>query len=282
LNIGCGSRFHPSWVNVDIAPQEASILRHDIRRPLPFDEMSFDAVYHSHVLEHLAPQEAQGLLRECRRVLRPGGILRVAVPDLERIAELYLLAVKRASDGDRLWQANHTWMVLEMYDQVVRHASGGEMGRYLLAPTLENEEFVMGRLGAEARLIRCHAGTRSEIHSAGKNRCVRRSAAAKMGDLWRAIRSARGWSRETLLRWLLGEEYQQLQTARFRNGGEIHKWMYDRYSLGQLLHSIGLADVRKVEAWESQIPNWSQFSLDVESDGTVRKPDSLFMEAVLK
>ena len=100
LNLGCGSHFHPSWTNVDLVPRVEGVRRCDVRAGLPFPAQVFDAVYHAHVLEHLPRDGALPLLRECLRVLRPDGILRVVVPDLERVAQLYLDALGRAVAGD--------------------------------------------------------------------------------------------------------------------------------------------------------------------------------------
>ncbi|MEM9703666.1 MAG: class I SAM-dependent methyltransferase, partial [Planctomycetota bacterium] len=58
------------------------VLAHDLRDPLPFEDGAYDFVYHSHVLEHFRPADVPAFLSECRRVLRPGGVLRVVVPDL--------------------------------------------------------------------------------------------------------------------------------------------------------------------------------------------------------
>jgi hypothetical protein len=55
--------------------------------------------------------------------------------------------------------------------------------------------------------------------------------------------------------------------------------MYDRYSLAQLLKEVGFHSPRVCAAAESAIPNFARFQLDTEPDGSVRKPDSLFMEA---
>src|SRR5262249_61451340 len=74
LNIGCGARFHPAWINLDLAPQHPSILQHDVMLPLPFPGERFDAVYHAHVLEHLPRERAGFFLTECVRALRSGGI----------------------------------------------------------------------------------------------------------------------------------------------------------------------------------------------------------------
>ena len=63
--------------------------------------------------------------------------------------------------------------------------------------------------------------------------------------------------------------------GRFRNGGEVHKWMYDRYSLLKVLESAGFTENKRVGLSESRVANWSGFNLDTEADGSTYKPDSL-------
>ena len=75
------------------------------------------------------------------------------------------------------------------------------------------------------------------------------------------------------------EDLKALEIGRFRMSGEIHKWMYDQYSLGQLLLEAGFQNPTRKTAFESDIVNWSTFHLDTDPDGSIRKPDSLFMEA---
>jgi ubiquinone/menaquinone biosynthesis C-methylase UbiE len=71
-------------------PWNPDILVHDLRKPLPFKDNDLTAIYASHVLEHLYLTEAKNLLRECYRVLAPGGILRVVVPDLRAMVMDYV------------------------------------------------------------------------------------------------------------------------------------------------------------------------------------------------
>ena len=67
--------------------------------------------------------------------------------------------------------------------------------------------------------------------------------------------------------------------GKFRLGGEIHQWMYDKYSLAVLLKESGFSDPIVVDACTSKIDAWNSYELDSQN-GIVFKPDSLFMEAV--
>jgi SAM-dependent methyltransferase len=68
----------------------------DLTRPLPFADCSLSAVFSAHVFEHLFPDEVERLSREIARVLAPGGVCRVVVPDMERIVALYDPAAPQA------------------------------------------------------------------------------------------------------------------------------------------------------------------------------------------
>jgi predicted SAM-dependent methyltransferase len=88
LHLGCGARIVPGWVNIDGTRREGVDLWWDVRSCLPFGDGAATAIYSEHLLEHLTKEDAIRLLRECHRVLAPGGKLRLGVPD----AELYLRA----------------------------------------------------------------------------------------------------------------------------------------------------------------------------------------------
>ena len=89
INLGSGERPLDGWVNVDVLPDAPGVdVVADITETLPFDSGSAELVYASHLLEHVATEEVPRVLAEWRRVLRPGGTLLVAVPDLEAIARM--------------------------------------------------------------------------------------------------------------------------------------------------------------------------------------------------
>ena len=62
----------------------------NLSKGIPFDSATVDGVYHSHMLEHLDFDTARKFLLECKRVLKPGGIMRIVVPDFEILCQKYL------------------------------------------------------------------------------------------------------------------------------------------------------------------------------------------------
>ena len=130
LNIGCGTRFHKDWINIDKFSHSKDVIPYDLKKGIPFPDHYFDVVYHSNLLEHFSKAGAFFLLKECLRVLTSGGIIRVAVPDLEEIARIYLESLEQSRKGSKEWEYNYEWILLEMYDQVARNKSGGEMLNY--------------------------------------------------------------------------------------------------------------------------------------------------------
>ena len=277
LNLGCGKRFLEGWINVDFTSTGTGVIATNLRKGIPFPNGSFDFVYHSHVLEHFEKNAAADFLKECFRVLKPSGVLRVVVPDLEVIASNYLVTLERASAGIAGWDHNYEWMLLEMYDQAIRNQSGGEMARYLLNESIPNEQFVIDRCGAEVRNI-IEEGRRIRVSDQAVIQRKPDPNLSKFTRIFRLLRQPGLW-REELLRRLLGDELEALQIGRFRLCGESHQWMYDSYSLSKLLLDSGFKDVAICKASESYIPEWKSYNLDTEADGSVYKPDSLFIEA---
>jgi SAM-dependent methyltransferase len=273
LNLGCGRRFHPDWENVDFFPIAPNVRAHDLRKGIPYPDGIFDVVYHSHVLEHFPKQRAPIFLRECLRVLKPGGLIRVAVPDLEQIARLYIEALEKASLDLPGWKDNYDWILLEMYDQTVREHPGGACFDYYRQEPILNWNFVFMRVGVEAQVSMNVARAESPAQLKGYRR---------LRTKWKYVLRNFGMvSGNKLAKMVLNkEDYEALQVGRFRRQGEIHQWMYDAYSLARLLHECGFSNAQRCAATESRVPNWAQYCLDNERDGTTYKPDSIYMEAV--
>lgn len=124
VNLGCGLSVAPGWLNIDASPNAflarwptlalkalyrasgaknwfseeryISIIRghdflhHNLDYGIPLPDESVDFIYSSHWLEHLFRDDAERLLREAHRVLKPGGCIRTCIPDLEHAVSQYL------------------------------------------------------------------------------------------------------------------------------------------------------------------------------------------------
>ena len=102
LNFACGSRIHPDWVNIDFSPIDKRVKKVNLLGTLPFTDKSFDVAYSSHFLEHLTPQKALQVLKEIKRILKPNGIVRIVVPDLENLTSTYLSTLSHLVDSKKL------------------------------------------------------------------------------------------------------------------------------------------------------------------------------------
>lgn len=83
LHLGSGGTHLDGWINIDLVGLPVD-LPWNLRHPLPFSDGSAEAVFHEHLLEHLPLLAVSALLEECLRLLQPGGIIRVGVPDAGR------------------------------------------------------------------------------------------------------------------------------------------------------------------------------------------------------
>lgn len=147
LNLGCGTKTsnHPDVVNIDWSISlkiknnsflnlfsgillngergakandvNGKVVVHDLSKGLPFDNDSVDVVYHSHMLEHINRMDARAFLKENYRVLKPGGILRVVVPDMEILCRKYISAI---GAGEGLSLESYEHYIEEIIEQCVR------------------------------------------------------------------------------------------------------------------------------------------------------------------
>jgi len=240
VNLGCGTRFNAKWINIDFRGDGKSVFSWDLKKPLPLSDKSCDGLYASHVIEHFSRRDAREFLLECRRLLKPGGCLRLVAPDLEGITRAYLHSLESVRKSEPHALARHEWMTIELLDQLVRHESGGEMMKYWAQEIVPEEDFVATRVGFE-------------------------------------YTHARAFSRNFSGRNVLSKT--ALDIGKFRLGGEVHLWMYDEISLCRLLSECGFSNPKRLDASESAIDEFDTFLLDTMHDGQTYKPDSFFVEA---
>ena len=275
LNLGCGNTFHKDWINIDFVSNSEHVQAHNLLDGIPFESQRMDVIYHSHVIEHFSKTDAVKFINECFRVLKPQGVIRIAVPDLETIAKEYLKNIEMATSGQTEAQQNYNWIVLELLDQMVRNESGGNMKAYLCQDTIPNESYVFSRIGMEGKKIRKDFLSRPQNlqNTKIKSSSFLKKVKQLVRKLWHIIKVKQSQPK------LTDREKKAIKIGQFRLGGEIHQWMYDRYSLSELLKTVGFQQITICSAYKSNIPDWDKYKLDT-IDGEIRKPDSLFIEAI--
>ena len=103
LHLGCGPRYIPGFINVDIRSDKTAADKvDDIRTLSSFENNSAELIYACHVFEHFMRNERLGILARWYDVLSPGGIIRLAVPDFEAVAKSYL---DKTVPFEKLWSA---------------------------------------------------------------------------------------------------------------------------------------------------------------------------------
>ena len=92
LHLGCGKRNFPGFINLDLADYSHIHYRRSVDDLAPFENESVDLIYASHVLEYFSLAQVPQVLAEWRRVLKPGGEIKLAVPDFENLTKAYFIS----------------------------------------------------------------------------------------------------------------------------------------------------------------------------------------------
>ena len=165
LNLGCGYQTSERCTNIDWSlpvrlkgsalgrmavpllirgdrrvaydAMDGEVLRHNLKKGIPFPDQSVEGVYHSHLLEHLDYDVAPIFLAEVKRVLKPGGVHRIVVPDLEFETRRYVTSLEETAAGNST-PSEHEETIRLLIDQMVRKESWGTSQQQGLRRRTEN------------------------------------------------------------------------------------------------------------------------------------------------
>ena len=268
---------------------------HDLLTPLPFPNNFADAIYCSHFLEHLDEQSGINFLSECFRCLKNQGILRIVVPDFERLARDYLEILDQMKTGKNS-ETELQWMHLEIFDQFSRSRPEGEMGPFLSKLRNSENSFIRKRVGLAINNFKSSEKmlNKSEVkrNSIGFLRTLRKfifDSSYRTHFLMKyffrrhynefLIHPSESFIKEIFWMFVPSLSYKQLKESAFRSSGEVHLQSFDYFKLKKLMIKVGFSKVTQKDAKESAIANWTFYELDTTYDGLQRKADSLYVEA---
>ena len=266
LNFGCGSRICSGWTNIDFHSYDSRVRRVNLLAGFPFPDNYFDIVYSSHVIEHFTREQGLFLIREARRVLKSGGIIRIVVPDFEGSCQEYL-RILDMNDADDSKKDFYDYIIIELLDQLVRTTPAGKLG-----PWIEN--IIHGGNDQLISYIRSRTG--SQLWSITNNR----------SSVIDSIQQISPEKISTRLIYLYLKFIGRLIPKNLRsmviiqtNIGERHQWMYDRYGIRKLFEEANFYNGTILRFDQSGIPNFNEYCLDMNVDGTSYKKNSIYFEA---
>jgi predicted SAM-dependent methyltransferase len=264
LNFGCGDRFSSNWVNIDFHSKSKCVQRVNLLDGFPFPDNYFDAVYSSHVIEHFDPDRGLFLVKESYRVLRPGGTIRIVVPDLENSCREYLRIL--SMDAKDLNKPKlYSWIMLELLDQLVRTRPSGRMRAFVENATKSGDAAFISYIISRTQ------STGWEI--------------VEDKPLLHKIKNVSPEKLFTKLLYLYLKGITRLIPKNIRSMvfietgiGERHRWMYDSYSLSSLLQVAGFVKIKSFPYNQSAISDFNLDQLDCDSFGAPYKNNSLYFE----
>ena len=274
LNLACGRVYitNDDWINLDYVSSDPHVRRANLLGTLSFDSNSISLVYSSHFLEHIPFNQVPSFLKECYRVLKPGGVIRLVLPDFEEMCREYLTQL----DGGDYTKAK--LCVIDIVDQCVRLERGGELAKAYkqYSQDLEGNDqiraYIYSRNGQNLPLPSI------STQSAKINKLIKLLGKPKL--LIGKVMYQLDMARINILVSLLPKAFKQ-QNVSLAGSGERHHWLWDFYQLKYVLEVIGFDSVQRCNCNTSQISDFPFQPLDVNSDSQPRKgQQSMYLEAV--
>ena len=262
LNIACGRRYHKDWTNIDFSADSNLVKKVNLLGGLPFEADTFDVIYSSHFLEHLSPSQAKFVLMEANRILKQNGILRIVVPDLENLCREYLHVLENVGNDEKL-NKKYRWITTELLDQLVRVNRGGEMRQIFEEVRKTNDKDLATYI----------------LHRTGGDLLAQKKAKTNRIITLDKIKNKLLYYYLEFVRLLIPKNLRDLIFVR-TSVGERHQWMYDRYSLKNILEELGFKNILIKSYNTSAINGFNDFYLDIQKDGTPYKGvSSIYIEA---
>lgn len=277
INLACGPVYisEREWTNVDFCKGSPNVTQCDLLEPLPFASNVFDVVYSSHFIEHVPRSKIRGFLLECRRVLKPGGYIRLVLPDCVEMFSTFLSL--RAQGMHK--QAD--FVILEIIDQCVRTQSGGELGAFYKGMQLMEgveriywQSFVAHRNGQGLEIDSINMPS---VKVFDRNLLASLPFQEYLARVYSRIRR----QIHKLGLWLLTPAFLR-QNVSLAAIGECHCWLWDFQQLKVVLEDAGFSCVTRQSHLKSSISDFPFVPLDSSCDGRPRKGvESMFVEAQL-
>ena len=261
LNIACGEHFiiNEEWINLDYEAISPHVIKCDILNNLPLKENSASNIYTSHFVEHIPYSKLNSFLKNCFKILSPGGVIRIITPDFNEMCESYIKAIK---DDEK---ETAEFIKIEILDQLVRVKKGGALknkfNEYIKFDNKKMINVVRKRLGCDLK----KNDNSKNLPKKGINQRI----FSKIFNTY-----------INLVSYLLPKAFRT-QNVKFTSVGENHTWIWDNVDLSSELLKVGFTNIINKDINESGIENYP-YELDIENGYPRKGFQSMCIEAEKK
>ena len=260
INLACGAKLCllPGWENVDFQNSGRKVKSMNLIKRLKYNNESIDVIYHSQFIEHLTFDQGLFFLKECYRILKKGGVMRIVTPDLENQVLAYISLLRELKNNPKT-EANrlkYQWIKLEILDQLSRNQSGGNQVKFLNQNGESLRDYISERLGRSGIELLDNLSENYDENFLKKF----------LRKIYNFIKNV-GVSKFS-------------KVGKFRLGGEIHYTVYDYFDLSNLLGDAGFNKIELMKYNKSNIPDWDKTLLDQSKDGLHDGKNCLFVEVI--
>tara|TARA_B100000989_G_C19455570_1_gene433850 strand:+ start:163 stop:984 length:822 start_codon:yes stop_codon:yes gene_type:complete len=246
LNIACGNTLidNELWTNIDFTSTNKSVKRMNVLSKLPFNNGSFDVIYTSHFVEHIPKEDLSGFYKECFRLLKPGGMIRIVMPDFEFLMKEYFFHIENR-DIDKL-----EFVSLLIFDQCVRNNRGGSLQKYLYDLGLSDDdsmkEYVFELIGDDSGFI-SQGSLERNFYKRSFRKIIHNPS---------LILDALTFFRNYAVSFLFSKGFRK-QNISYASLGEKHMWLYDNFLMSEILKKENYRNISKEKfnttSWKENI-----------------------------
>ena len=240
LHFGYNDITPANWTNIDAIKQDKNVYNYNPNFGIPFLDENFDIIYVRDILERLSEKRVVSFLKDCLRTLKPGGIIRIAIKDLEGICKNYLKELDNLRNNKSINDSRLTFSKLELLDNLTLEKKGGKVDEFVKKNFDREGQYIISRIGKDS----AYSIKNSDIQNFIKN-----------------------------------ETAFPVQNMELLNSLDKYLNLYDFYSLKKILKEVGFVDVAQKSFNESSSKDFLNYSLDSDNEGKIKHPDEIFIEA---
>ena len=240
LHFGYNDITPDGWLNIDVVKKQDNVYNYNPNFGLPFLDESFDIIYVRDILERISESRSKNFLIDCLRTLNPGGVIRIAIKDLEGLCKNYLNEAEKLKNSDSSDELRLNFAKIELLDNLTLEGKAGKIEKFVKENFDKEKQYIIDRIGKDSANNIKNSNTQI------------------------------AYANETALPAINSDEIISLN--KYCN-------LFDFYGLKKILKDVGFKEITKKAYNESFSEDYLNYNIDSDDEGKIKHPDEIFIEA---